>query len=124
MGVPTRHCPATRRRGVAREGPGILESWNPGMWILSGGGRVFAGMLLLQLCCLSLSLARQSGFSRLSRQGKNSRLLTWQIPAKGPAAPISLFGRFGERGRSGGGRRDRQHAAILRSIELTNKEEE
>merc|ERR1712037_939070 len=123
MGVPTRHCPATPRRGVASPG----ESWNPGnpgMWIFSGGGRVFAGMLLLQLCCLSLSLARQSGFSRLSRQGKNSRLLTWQIPAKGPAAPISLFGRFGERGRSGGGRRNRQHAAILRSIELTNKEEE
>jgi len=83
-------------------------------------------LLLLQLSCLvSLSLARHSGFSRLSRQGKNSRLLTWGLPAKGPAAPISLFGRFGERGRSGGGGRwDQKHAAILRSIELTNKEEE
>merc|ERR1712083_850521 len=112
------------QRGVGAWPGRARESWNPGMWILSGGGRVFAGMLLLQLCCLSLATARQSGFSRSSRQGKNSRLLTWGIPAKGPAAPMSLFGRFGERGRSGGGRRERQHAAILRSIELTNKEEE
>merc|ERR1711981_826269 len=126
MGQCQRVTVLQHRVGAWPPGGESRNPGNPGMWIFSGGGgRVFARMLLLQLCCLSLTLARQSRFSRLSRQGKNSRLLTWGIPEKGPAAPISLFGRFGERERSGGGRRrDRQHAAILRSIELTNKEEE
>merc|ERR1712083_936981 len=106
------------QRGVGAWPGRAQESWNPGMWILSGGGRVFAGMLLLQLCYLSLATARQSGFSRSSRQGKNSRLLTWGIPAKGPAAPMSLFGRFGERGRSGGEKKKRKKKKNPTRIEL------